>query len=216
MVGGLTAADSFEPIGRLRRLMPMLERRIDHIGTRIRMARGTDVELEFTVEALEAIATKAIKRATGARGLRAILEEALLGVMYDLPGRDDVAKVIVDADTGYGNALNVQRTVRTFERAGAAAVQLEDQAFPKRCGHLDGKILIPAGEMQGKIAAACDARTKRPSRFSKYSVRSIVRPRKRSASPSLSKSAKMAEEDQPSTSRPRTTGTTTRCASCRC
>jgi ATP-dependent Clp protease ATP-binding subunit ClpX len=58
-----------------------------------------NVELEFTVEALEAIATKAIKRATGARGLRAILEEALLGVMYDLPGRDDVAKVIVDADT---------------------------------------------------------------------------------------------------------------------
>ncbi len=58
-----------------------------------------NVELEFTVEALEAIATQAIKRATGARGLRAILEEALLGVMYDLPGRDDVAKVIVDADT---------------------------------------------------------------------------------------------------------------------
>jgi pyruvate,orthophosphate dikinase len=50
LVGGLTAADSFEPIGRLRRLMPMLERRIDHIGTRIRMARGTDVELEFTVD----------------------------------------------------------------------------------------------------------------------------------------------------------------------
>ena len=58
-----------------------------------------NVELEFTVEALEAIATQAIKRATVARGRRAILEEALLGVMYDLPGRDDVAKVIVDADT---------------------------------------------------------------------------------------------------------------------
>ena len=67
--------------------------------------------------------------------------------------------VIVDADNGYGNALNVQRTVRTFERAGAGAIQLEDQAFPKRCGHLDGKVLIPAGEMCGKIAAACDARS---------------------------------------------------------
>jgi 2-methylisocitrate lyase-like PEP mutase family enzyme len=69
--------------------------------------------------------------------------------------------VIADADNGYGNALNVQRTVRLFERAGAAAIQLEDQAYPKRCGHLDGKTLISAGEMAGKIAAACDARTSR-------------------------------------------------------
>ncbi len=66
--------------------------------------------------------------------------------------------IVVDADNGYGNALNVQRTVRTLERAGASAIQLEDQAFPKRCGHLDGKVLIPPGEMRGKIAAACDAR----------------------------------------------------------
>ena len=50
--------------------------------------------------------------------------------------------LIVDADTGYGNALNVQRTVRAFERAGAAMIQLEDQTFPKRCGHLDGKAVI--------------------------------------------------------------------------
>jgi 2-methylisocitrate lyase-like PEP mutase family enzyme len=49
--------------------------------------------------------------------------------------------VIVDADTGFGNALNVQRTIRNFERAGAAAIQIEDQSFPKRCGHLDGKVL---------------------------------------------------------------------------
>ena len=55
--------------------------------------------------------------------------------------------VIVDADTGFGNALNVQRTVRGFERAGAAMVQLEDQSFPKRCGHLDGKTLVPAAEL---------------------------------------------------------------------
>src|SRR5215475_10228324 len=73
--------------------------------------------------------------------------------------RDRVScALIVDADTGYGNPLNVQRTVRLFERAGASAIQLEDQVFPKRCGHLDGKGLIPATEMVGKIKAALDAR----------------------------------------------------------
>jgi len=66
--------------------------------------------------------------------------------------------VIVDADTGFGNAINVQRTVRMFERAGAAAIQLEDQSLPKRCGHLDGKTLVTPGEMVGKIRAALDAR----------------------------------------------------------
>ena len=66
--------------------------------------------------------------------------------------------VIVDADTGFGNALNTQRTVREFERAGAAMIQLEDQGFPKRCGHLDGKSLVPVAEMQGKLRAALDAR----------------------------------------------------------
>jgi 2-methylisocitrate lyase-like PEP mutase family enzyme len=66
--------------------------------------------------------------------------------------------VIVDADTGFGNALNVQRTVRDFERAGAAMIQLEDQGFPKRCGHLEGKTLVPASEMCGKLRAALDAR----------------------------------------------------------
>ena len=66
--------------------------------------------------------------------------------------------VIVDADTGYGNALNVQRTVQLFERAGAAAIQLEDQTFPKRCGHLADKGVVPVGEMIGKIRAAVDAR----------------------------------------------------------
>src|SRR5258705_9913872 len=68
------------------------------------------------------------------------------------------AHLIVDADTGYGNALNVARTVREFERAGATAIQLEDQDFPKRCGHLDGKALVSAAEMSGKIRAALDAR----------------------------------------------------------
>jgi 2-methylisocitrate lyase-like PEP mutase family enzyme len=68
------------------------------------------------------------------------------------------AHLIVDADTGYGNALNVARTVREFERVGANAIQIEDQDFPKRCGHLDGKALIPAAEMCGKLRAALDAR----------------------------------------------------------
>jgi 2-methylisocitrate lyase-like PEP mutase family enzyme len=67
--------------------------------------------------------------------------------------------VIVDADTGFGNALNVVRTVRMFERAGAAAIQIEDQSTPKRCGHLEGKLLIPAAEMAGKLKAALDSRT---------------------------------------------------------
>jgi 2-methylisocitrate lyase-like PEP mutase family enzyme len=67
--------------------------------------------------------------------------------------------VIVDADTGFGNALNTQRTVRGFERAGAAMIQIEDQTFPKRCGHLDGKGVVPVREMVGKLKAALDART---------------------------------------------------------
>jgi len=66
--------------------------------------------------------------------------------------------IVVDADTGYGNALNVQRTVRLFERAGAAAIQLEDQTFPKRCGHLTDKGVVTTREMVGKIHAAVDAR----------------------------------------------------------
>jgi 2-methylisocitrate lyase-like PEP mutase family enzyme len=67
--------------------------------------------------------------------------------------------LIVDADTGFGNALNVQRTVRLFERSGANVIQLEDQTMPKRCGHLKGKTLVPAGEMVGKLKAATDARS---------------------------------------------------------
>ena len=66
--------------------------------------------------------------------------------------------LIVDADTGFGNALNTQRTVRDFERAGAAMIQIEDQTFPKRCGHLDGKGVVPVTEMEGKVRAALDAR----------------------------------------------------------
>ena len=76
--------------------------------------------------------------------------------------RDRVGShLIVDADTGYGNALNVARTVRIFERAGANAIQIEDQDFPKRCGHLDNKALVSAQDMVGKIKAALDARQSR-------------------------------------------------------
>ncbi len=77
-----------------------------------------------------------------------------VGLIRDRVG----AHLVVDADTGYGNALNVARAVRLLERAGANAIQLEDQDFPKRCGHLDDKTLIPAAEMVGKIKAAVDAR----------------------------------------------------------
>jgi 2-methylisocitrate lyase-like PEP mutase family enzyme len=67
--------------------------------------------------------------------------------------------VIVDADTGYGGVLQVQRTIRELERAGAAAIQLEDQVDPKRCGHFDGQKLIPAAEMVQKVRIAADTRT---------------------------------------------------------
>jgi 2-methylisocitrate lyase-like PEP mutase family enzyme len=73
--------------------------------------------------------------------------------------RDRVATpMIVDADNGYGNALNMQRTVRMFERAGANALQIEDQSYPKRCGHLAEKRLVSLSEMVGKVKAAVDAR----------------------------------------------------------
>ncbi|NQW09015.1 MAG: isocitrate lyase/PEP mutase family protein [Alphaproteobacteria bacterium] len=68
--------------------------------------------------------------------------------------------LVVDGDNGHGNALSVQRTVREYERAGADAIQLEDQVMPKRCGHLKGKALVPVDEMVGKLKAALDARRK--------------------------------------------------------
>lgn len=90
-----------------------------------------------------------------------------LGLMSAKEVADTIARIaervdlplIVDADTGFGNALNVIRTVKTFERAGAAAIQLEDQQLPKRCGHLSGKTLVSKEEMTGKVKAAVDART---------------------------------------------------------
>jgi 2-methylisocitrate lyase-like PEP mutase family enzyme len=67
--------------------------------------------------------------------------------------------IIADADTGYGNAINLVRTVREFERTGVAAIHIEDQITPKRCGHLDGKEIIPLAEMENKLEAALASRT---------------------------------------------------------
>ena len=76
---------------------------------------------------------------------------ALAAVVGDLP-------LIADADTGYGNPINVRRTIREYERAGVAAVHIEDQMWPKKCGHMEGKQVIPLNEMVQKIHAAVDAR----------------------------------------------------------
>lgn len=83
--------------------------------------------------------------------------EEVAGVVGRIRERVDLP-IVVDGDAGFGNALNVQRTVRVFERNGASAIQLEDQQLPKRCGHLDGKKLVSVGEMSGKIKAATDGR----------------------------------------------------------
>ena len=103
---------------------------------------------------------------TGAGGTNTFLGMPDIGLITgtDLAGhvaamRDAVAlPLVVDADTGFGNAINVGRSVRTLERAGASAIQLEDQDFPKRCGHFSGKSVIPKAEMVQKIRAAADAR----------------------------------------------------------
>ncbi|WP_425091822.1 isocitrate lyase/PEP mutase family protein [Tropicimonas sp. S265A] len=88
-------------------------------------------------------------------GLTSVTEMAeTMGLIRD---RVDLP-VIIDADTGFGNALNAQRTMRLYERAGASALQVEDQTYPKRCGHLSDKSLIPAAEMAGKLRAMADAR----------------------------------------------------------
>jgi 2-methylisocitrate lyase-like PEP mutase family enzyme len=72
----------------------------------------------------------------------------------------DAAEIplIADADTGYGNPINVMRTVRAYERAGVAAIHIEDQQWPKRCGHFSGKTLVPAEEMVSKVKAAVDSK----------------------------------------------------------
>ena len=98
----------------------------------------------------------AIARSSGVPDIGLISPDeiaARLAAMVDVVG----IPVVADADTGYGNALNAQRAARAFERAGVAAFHIEDQTFPKRCGHYDDKTLIPADEMVEKLAAVRDA-----------------------------------------------------------
>ncbi len=98
----------------------------------------------------------AIARSTGVPDLGLLSLDEVVTHLETIVDAVDVP-VIADADTGFGSALNVERTVRAFARAGVAALHLEDQTFPKRCGHLDDKSLIPVEEMGQKVRAACDA-----------------------------------------------------------
>lgn len=104
--------------------------------------------------------------ATGAGLANALLGQPDLGLVTMTEVVDNAARlcdavevpVVIDIDTGFGNALNARRTVRAVERAGGAAIQIEDQVFPKRCGHFADKSVVPVGEMLGKLAAVLDAR----------------------------------------------------------
>ncbi|HYH91740.1 MAG TPA: oxaloacetate decarboxylase [Candidatus Saccharimonadales bacterium] len=104
--------------------------------------------------------------ATGAGIANALLGRPDVGLTTMTEAADQVARicdvvdipVVADMDTGFGNAINAQRATRAFERAGAAALQLEDQVFPKRCGHFDGKEVVALPEMLGKLRAVLDAR----------------------------------------------------------
>lgn len=119
----------------------------------------------MSAKLIEEIGFKAIY-ATGAGISNAQLGWADVGLtslkeVVDIVARmADVTNVpvVVDGDTGFGNAINVMRTIREFERAGAAAIQMEDQVSPKKCGHFNGKEVISKEEMVGKIKAALDAR----------------------------------------------------------
>lgn len=99
----------------------------------------------------------AIARSSGVPDLGLLTMTEVLNRVREVVDAVNVP-VIADADTGYGNALNVRRTVREFDRLGVAALHLEDQVTPKRCGHYDNKQLISVGEMVGKVRAAVDAR----------------------------------------------------------
>jgi 2-methylisocitrate lyase-like PEP mutase family enzyme len=100
----------------------------------------------------------AIARSMGLPDLGLVGPDAVVARLADMVDAVSVP-VIADADTGYGNALNVVRTVRAFERAGVAALHLEDQVTPKRCGHYDDKAIVPVAEMVGKLRAAVEARS---------------------------------------------------------
>ena len=134
---------------------------------------GTDQRAIILPGAFDALSARLIEAAgfdavylTGAGLANASLGVPDIGLVTASELRDHVARVadvvgiplVVDADTGFGNAINMQRTVRQLERAGASALQIEDQVFPKKCGHFAGKAVIPADEMVQKVRAAVDAR----------------------------------------------------------
>ena len=112
-------------------------------------------EAGFSAVYLTGFGTAAANRAFPDIGLLTMSE--MLDIIRAVTAAAEIP-LIADGDTGYGNALNVRRTVQEYERAGAAAIHIEDQVWPKRCGHMEGKQVIPAGEMAAKIRAALDAR----------------------------------------------------------
>lgn len=124
--------------------------------------------------AYDALSTRLIEQAgfdvvymTGSGAANSLLGEPDLGLTTMTEMANQAARicaattlpVVADADTGYGGPLNVRRTIQEYERAGVAGLHIEDQVFPKRCGHFEGKQVIPVDEMVGKIHAALDART---------------------------------------------------------
>lgn len=141
-----------------RRLRELLERRelivapgaFDAFSARLVELAGFDA---VYVTGFGAAASRLGRPDVGLLGMSEMADQAAAAVATtSIP-------VIADADTGYGNALNVIRTVRAYEVAGVAALQLEDQVHPKRCGHMDGKEVVPVAEMVRKVEAAVAART---------------------------------------------------------
>jgi 2-methylisocitrate lyase-like PEP mutase family enzyme len=143
----------------------MADPRLRALATARRAALVPGVYSALTARQAELAGFEAIY-ATGAGIANSLLAAPDLGLTSFKEVLDQVqyiaeaveVPVIVDADTGFGNALSVRRVVRALERAGASAAQLEDQEFPKRCGHFDGKRVVQTEEMVGKIKAAVDAR----------------------------------------------------------
>lgn len=118
----------------------------------------------LTAKLIEAAGFEAVyATGAGAAAVRGLPDIGLLTMTEMAANAETIARatglpVLADADTGYGSAVNVMRTVEAFERAGVGGIHIEDQVFPKRCGHLEGKALIPQEEMVGKIQAALEAR----------------------------------------------------------
>lgn len=119
-------------------------------GLSARVAAGAGAEAVY-------MSGGAVARSAGIPDIGLLTMTEVLGRLREIVDAVTVP-VVADADTGYGNALNVGRTVEEFERLGVAAIHLEDQITPKRCGHYDGKELVSAAEMVGKLRAAVEAR----------------------------------------------------------